>query len=169
MAPQENPMRLLKFLVPAVVLLAIGGLVGQGFLHRNGYAATAGAGRDAASAYTDGRPNLVGAMFYSAWCSSCAVLEPKLRKVTPSFDGRAVEFVKFDFSMGQPEALTTKARDLGIEDIYLANKGATGFMALIDRRTGTVVDTITLRRSETEIRSDIEAAIKRASEPVGAG
>lgn len=162
-------MRILKLLVPAVALLAIGGLVGQGFLHREGYAATAGAGRDAPSAYTDGRPNLVAAMFYSAWCSSCAVLEPKLRKVTPSFDGRAVEFVKFDFSMGQPEALTEKAKALGVEHIYLANKGATGFMALIDRRTESVVGTITLRRTEAEIRADIEAAIQRVSQPVGAG
>jgi thiol-disulfide isomerase/thioredoxin len=160
---EEDSIRAFRYIVPAVAVLVLGGLVGQGFLHRQDYRVTAGASRDSAKAYTDGRPNLVAATFYSAWCSSCAVLDPKLRKVAPTFAGRAVEFVKFDFSMGQPEALTDKARSLGVEDVYLANKGATGFMALIDRRNQQVVHLITLRESEDQIRADIEAAIEAVS------
>jgi thiol-disulfide isomerase/thioredoxin len=163
--PTEKTMRALKFALPALVLLAMAGVLGQGFLHRGAYQANPGAAFDPASAYTDERPNLVAATFYSAWCSACAVLDPKIRAVAPSFDGRAVEFVKLDVSMGQPASLTDRAKALGIEQVYLANKGATGFMALIDRRDQRVLQTITLRQSEADIRASIEAAIRTVSSP----
>ena len=83
--------------------------------------------------------------------------------VVPEFDGRAVEFTKFDFSIGQPEKLTEKAADLGIKDVYLDNKGATGFMALIDRRDQHIVTIVSMRDSKDDIRNKIEAAIKTAS------
>ncbi len=152
--------------MPVVLILGVAGFVGRGFLHRGDYPVAAGMTVDPPSAFTDGRPNLVGAMFYSAWCSSCAVLDPKLRKLAPEFEGRAVEFTKFDFSMGQPEELTEKAEELGVEDVYLANKGATGFMALIDRRTQTVIASIYMSDSDSDIRREIEDAIKAVSQPV---
>ena len=156
-------MRRLSLVVTIVAALALAGFAGRGFLDRSGYAVTPGASRDDAAAYTDGRPNLVAAMFYSAWCSSCAVLEPKLRRVVPEFEGRAVEFTKFDFSLGQPESLTGKARELGVERVYLINKGATGFMALIDRRNQSVIANVTMSQSENDIRRTLESAIEAAS------
>ncbi len=83
--------------------------------------------------------------------------------IAPEFEGRAVEFAKFDFSLGQPESLAEKARALGIESVYAANKGATGFMALVDRRTQHVLTTITFTRSDQDIRETLEAAIRQAS------
>jgi hypothetical protein len=94
------------------------------------------------------------------------VLDPKLRDVVPEFDGRAVEFTKFDFSIGQPETLTTKAEALGVKSVYLQNKGATGFMALIDRRDQSVIAIISMRDSKDDIRTKIEAGIKTASKPL---
>ncbi len=159
-------MKRISTIITAVLVLAIVGFVGRGMFHRGDYQAAVGAEMDPASAFTDGRANLVGATFYSAWCSSCAVLDPKLRAVVPDFDGRAVEFTKFDFSIGQPESLTQKATELGIEDVYLANKGATGFMALVDRRDQRVVTIITMRDSKDDIRNKIESAIKTTSKPL---
>lgn len=94
------------------------------------------------------------------------MLDPKLRDVVPEFDGRAVEFTKFDFSIGQPETLTTKAEALGVKSVYLQNKGATGFMALIDRRDQSVIAIISMRDSKDDIRTKIEAGIKTASKPL---
>ncbi|MBR9835984.1 MAG: hypothetical protein GYB42_12560, partial [Alphaproteobacteria bacterium] len=99
-------------------------------------------------------------------CSSCAVLDPKLRDVVPGFDGRAVEFTKFDFSIGQPDRLLDKAAALGIEQVYLENKGRTGFMALIDRRDQRVVAIISMRDTQDAIRDKIETAIKTVSKPL---
>lgn len=158
-------MRRLKFILPVLLALAVAGFAGRGIFNRGDYAVASGATHDQASAFTDGRPNLVAAMFYSAWCSSCAVLEPRLRRIVPEFTGRAVEFAKFDFSLGQPKSLETKAKALGVDHVYDANKGATGFMALIDRRSQTVISVVTLRQSDADIRRSIERAIEAASKP----
>lgn len=159
-------MKRISTIVSVILLLAIAGFVGRGMLHRGDYNVSVGAASDPASAFTDGRANLVGAKFYSAWCSSCAVLDPKLREVVPDFDGRAVEFTKFDFSIGQPDSLTEKAERLGVEAVYLENKGATGFMALIDRRNQSVVAVVTMRDSRADIRRKIEDGIKTVSKPL---
>lgn len=157
--------RILSIATLALALI-IAGYVGRGMFHRGDYRVAVGAELDPASAFTDGRANLVGATFYSAWCSSCAVLDPKLRDVVPDFDGRAVEFTKFDFSIGQPDNLTDKAEALGIAQVYVENKGRTGFMALIDRRDQRVVTIISMRDSKDDIRNKIEAAIKTVSKPL---
>ena len=159
-------MKRISTIVSVILLLAIAGFVGRGMLHRGDYNVSVGSASDPASAFTDGRANLVGAKFYSAWCSSCAVLDPKLREVVPDFDGRAVEFTKFDFSIGQPDSLTERAERLGVEAVYLENKGATGFMALIDRRNQNVVAVVTMRDSKADIRRKIEDGIKTVSKPL---
>jgi hypothetical protein len=85
--------------------------------------------------------------------------------LAPEFDGRAVEFTKCDFSLGQPDSLTEKADDLGVTRVYEANKGATGFLALIDRRNRRLIGMVTLRQSDDQITGAIEAAIAEASNP----
>lgn len=158
-------MRKAGLLLP-VLLLVITAFVVRGFLNRGDYDIASGSATDRSSAFTEGRPNLVGATFYSAWCSSCALLEPRLRAIVPEFEGRAVEFTKFDFSMGQPEELTEKARSIGLESVYLANKGATGFMALVDRRRERVLAVLTMSMTDDGIRQAIEAGIREASRPL---
>ncbi|MDP3739503.1 MAG: hypothetical protein Q8R02_19100 [Hyphomonadaceae bacterium] len=155
----------LSLVLPILGITLVAGFVAHGFINRGDYAIAQGAQNDEATAFTDGRPNLVAATFYSAWCSSCAVLEPRLRHILPGFEGRAVEFAKFDFSMGQPESLTEKAKELGVEQVYLANKGATGFMALIDRRNQNVIAIVTVTQSDQDIQRTIGAAIQTASKP----
>lgn len=149
-----------------VLALVIAGFVGRGFLHRGEYSAQPGMAQDPPAAFTAGKPNLVAATFYSAWCSSCAVLDPRLREVAPEFDGRAVQFVKFDFSMGPNDGHQRKADALGIGGLYGQNKGATGFMLLIDSRTEEVIDTITMTRSVDGIRDALNAAITSAASPL---
>ncbi|MEL6258126.1 MAG: thioredoxin domain-containing protein, partial [Pseudomonadota bacterium] len=162
----ESPMRRILVALPLIALLAFAALFGRGFLMRGEYGVAAGQEMDPPAAFTDGRPNLVAAAFYSAWCSSCAVLEPKMRAVAPRFEGRAVEFVKIDFSLGQPDSLEARAVELGFDTVYRANKGATGFVALVDRRTQSVIDTIVMTQSEDDIESKIETAILNASKPI---
>ena len=159
-------LKILTFVAPALILVMAGMIFGGGVMHRGDYAVVAGAKTDPPAAFTDGRPNLAAVMFYSAWCGSCAVLEPKLQEVVPGFDGRAVTFAKFDFSMGQPESLTAKATELGVDKVYLAHKGETGWMALVDRRDQRVIGRITMSLTNDQIRAEIEGAIKTASEPL---
>ncbi len=149
-----------------VLALVVAGFLARGFLHRADYDVQPGQQVDPASAFTGGQPNLVGAMFYSAWCSSCAVLDPRLRKIAPEFEGRAVRFVKFDFSMGPNDTQAEKAAALGIAETYEANKGATGFMLLVDSRSETALGAIYMTDSDDDIRQTINAAIQAASDPM---
>lgn len=142
-----------------VIVIAVAAMFGQGLLHRGQYRATPGAQIDPPSTFTEGSPNLVGAMFYSAWCSACALLDPKLRDIATEFDGRAVEFVKFDFSMGPTEDLQRRAAALDIAGTYEENKGATGFMLLVDRRSDEAVSMITSSMSKDEIRAELDSTI----------
>ena len=158
-------MKLLRYVALSLLAAAVIGIAATQFLHRGGYDVAPGSQLDPPSAFTDGRPNLVGAMFYSAWCSACAVLDPKIREAVPEFDGRAVEFVKFDFTMGPQPAQMKMAEELGIEKVYEQHLGATGFMALIDRRNQNVVGILTMSDTPADIAARIEAAIAAASEP----
>lgn len=160
----------LKFSTAATLLalLAVAALFGQGLLHRGQYAAAPGPDVDPPSAFTAGEPNLVAAMFYSAWCSACALLDPKLRDVAPDFDGRAVQFVKFDFSMGPTQEQQQEAERLGIADTYNDNKGGTGFMLLVDRRSQLTLSAITSSMSREDIRDALNSAISKAAQPSAA-
>ena len=60
-------MKRLSTIITIVLALAIVGFVGRGMLHRGDYKVAVGAEMDSAAAFTDGRANLVGATFYSAW------------------------------------------------------------------------------------------------------
>jgi hypothetical protein len=57
------------------------------------------------------------------------------------------------------------AESLGVEQVYLSNKGATGFLALIDRRSQSVLGIVTMNQSDAEIRRAIDTAIISASAP----
>lgn len=149
----------LSHILSGVLLLVLLGLLAQGFLNRSEYAAIPGPANDPPSAYSDGQPKLVAAMFYSAWCSSCAVLDPRLREIAPEFDGRAIQFVKFDFSLGPNESQRRKARELGIEAAYIQNEGATGYMLLIDRTSAEVLASVTMNMDRETIRDTIDNAI----------
>jgi thiol-disulfide isomerase/thioredoxin len=113
----------------------------------------------ATSAPYEGRPELVAATFSSAWCSSCKVLKPRLAAVIPDFADKPVKFVELDFSFSQYDEAKAIADANGFEDVYEHAKGATGFTVLIDRDTGKIIDTLTMKFSEKAMRQAIAAAL----------
>lgn len=76
----------------------------------------------------------------------------------PQFEDKAIEFVDFDFTFGETEALAALAAAHDLTRLYEANKGATGFTVLVDADTGAIIDTLTMNFSV----SDIERALGRA-------
>lgn len=110
-----------------------------------------------------GEPEIIAATFSSAWCAACAVLEPKLARVTPAFASAPVAFVKFDFSFGPRDETREAAERFGLEGLYERNKGATGFTVLVDADTGEIVDTLTMNFSEAAMKSAIARALALAA------
>ncbi|MEM8770501.1 MAG: thioredoxin domain-containing protein [Pseudomonadota bacterium] len=110
----------------------------------------------------DGEPEIIAATFSSAWCSSCKILEPRLRDVAPEFADSPVKFVKLDFTFGQRGEIEDQARAEGLEDIYPQYKGATGFTLLVDADTGEIVDSLTINHSPKAMRAAIARALAAA-------
>jgi len=108
-------------------------------------------------------PDLIAASFTSAWCSACRILEPRLARAMPAFADRAVEFVEFDFTFGETEALADLAAAHNLTRLYEANKGATGFTVLVNARSGAIVDTLTMNFTAADIERAIDRALKNAT------
>lgn len=111
----------------------------------------------------DGKPEIVVATFASAWCAACKILEPKLASVAPKFAGAPVAFVDLDFTFGPRDEIREKAARFGLEALYDANKGATGFALIVDHDTGEALDALTMGFSEDAMRAAIARAVALAS------
>lgn len=117
----------------------------------------------AAAAY-EGEPEIVAATFASAWCSSCKILKPRLAKVIPSFDGKPVKFVEYDFTWGQSDDIRGAAATDGLESVYDRFAGGTGFTLLYDPEADEIIDILTINYSQQAMRSAIGQALAIAEQ-----
>lgn len=101
-------------------------------------------------------PRLVAAMFRSSWCSACRIIEPRVEDVREEYEDAAVDWVKFDFTLGRRGGLRELAQAEGLLPIYDEAAGSTGFMLLIDRDTGQVFEMITMDYGRDQIREALD-------------
>lgn len=111
----------------------------------------------APAAMVEERPRLVAARFTAAWCPQCRILEPRLDDVWPEYEDADIERVRFDFTLPHRAPMRARAVEAGIEALYNQLEGRTGFLVLMDRETGEVLETITTEYD----REDIGAALDR--------
>lgn len=104
----------------------------------------------------DERPRLVAAMFRSSWCASCRIIEPRIEDVREDYEDAAVEFIRFDFTLGRRGGLRERAEEAGISEVFLQLEGRTGFMLLIDRETGQVFEAVTTSYDRDNIRAALD-------------
>ena len=104
----------------------------------------------------DERPRLVAAMFRSSWCASCRIIEPRIEDVREDYEDAAVEFIRFDFTLGRRGGLRERAEEAGISEVFLELEGRTGFMLLIDRETGQVFEAVTTAYDRENIRAALD-------------
>jgi len=148
-----------KYLILAAIFLGAG--LGNFFLDRGPVA-------DAqAEQVFDGEPEILAATFSSAFCSACKILEPRLKKVIPSFSDQPVRFIEFDFTFGKTADQRQRAQDLGFYHAYERFKNATGFTLLIDAETGVVIDVLTMNHSQDAMRAAIAQSVAVASQSSG--
>jgi thiol-disulfide isomerase/thioredoxin len=130
-----------------VVLALMGVFLGPNFL-RSDWVAEAETVQE--------RPQLVAAMFRSSWCGACRILEPRIDDVRPDYADAAVEFIRFDFTLGQRDSVRELAVEADITGLYDRLVGRTGFMVLMDRDTGTVFEIITTNYDREQIREALD-------------
>ncbi len=105
-------------------------------------------------------PRLVAALFRSNWCGPCKILEPRYERVMAGYAQAPLERVRFDSSFGRRGALAERASAEGIQAVYDATSGATGFVLLIDRDTQDVLARITMEYSEADIAGALDYALE---------
>jgi len=112
------------------------------------------------AAEVDG-PAVIGALFYSDTCGSCKVLDPKITAARETMADSPVLFVTFDHSNEATKNQAILLADrLGLEEIYASQKKASGFLLLIDAKTGEVIETITKSASAADIEASLAKAIQ---------
>lgn len=110
----------------------------------------------AAAEAVEERPRLVAALFRSSWCSSCRIIEPRINDVRADYRDAPVEFIRFDFTLGQRNSLREKAIEAGIPDTFDRFEGRTGFMVLMDRDTETIFEIITVQYDREHIAQALD-------------
>lgn len=104
-------------------------------------------------------PAVYALVFAADWCSTCKELDPKLQPVMTASGDLPVEFVMLDLTdeVTTAEAAAT-AESLGAADLFEANAGKTGYVALVSSETGEVVGRILATDSEEEMTQKLQAA-----------
>ncbi|MGB3542997.1 TlpA family protein disulfide reductase [Rubrivirga sp.] len=102
-------------------------------------------------------------VFYADWCGNCRILDPKVMTVWPGFSERPIEMVKLDFTDAETTACSEAlAARRGLEDVYAANAGRTGFVVLVDASSGEEVGRIGARDTVAEIRTKLNSALAQS-------
>lgn len=106
-----------------------------------------------------GKPVVVD--IYATWCPACKTLEPTLSQLRKEYAGKA-NFVVFDVT---DKAKTTrseaKARQLGLDKFFAANKSKTATVAIIDPATGNILVQHRKNPDKAAYTSVLNAAIAR--------
>jgi len=99
---------------------------------------------------------LFAVKFHADYCGGCKALTPSLKELNTKLDGDGVEFVKFDFTSDESKEKSAKmAEELGLNDVYSANKG-TGYVLLVDADSKETVGKLTSRQSVDDMFASIK-------------
>ncbi len=108
-------------------------------------------------------PEVIGALFYADWCSSCKTLDPKLAKVQKSYVNKPVFFTQFDVTnLSTQYQSNLFAHTIGLEAVLHDIGLKTGFMVLIDRDSGKILGQIDRDDSPATIKQKIDQALAAA-------
>lgn len=104
---------------------------------------------------------VVGVKMDAEWCGKCRVLNPKLNSVMPEFMGEDILFLKFnmtdEFTIHQSAFL---AERLNLASLFEEYRGQTGFMVLLNAKTGEQLHTLRSDQTEVELENDIRATLQ---------
>ncbi len=89
---------------------------------------------------------LYAVAFHADWCGGCKVLGPNIKKARgqADLDNKNVLFIKLDLTDATTRhQATLMASVLGLEDFYKENNGKTGFVLLVNSKTGETLGKLT--------------------------
>ena len=112
---------------------------------------------------THDKASLYAVHFHADWCGSCKILEPNVEKARgkADLDNKNVLFAKLDLTDGTTRHQSRlMANALGIGEFYKENNGKTGFVLLVNSKTGETVGKLTKDMDANQITAMIEEKIE---------
>ena len=105
------------------------------------------------------QPEVIGVLYYADWCGSCKTLDPKIKQATEKLVNKPALLTTFDMTnLATQYQAGQLANALGLTKLYHEIGLKTGFMLLVDPKTGKQIDKIGRDDTVDEIVSKIEAA-----------
>ncbi len=105
------------------------------------------------------RAPVTAIMFFSQQCTSCKILDPRMKKAMQAVNTDKINVVTFDFSNKDAIAQTrTTAEENGLSDVLQSYGAKTGYVVLLDA-SGKEIDKIKVDHDEKEIANKLTNAI----------
>ena len=108
-------------------------------------------------------PRVMAVKFHADWCKSCKAIGPSLESLGDAFSSKPVLFVTLDLtddaSKRQAEYL---ASALGIGTVFQSHAPKTGYVLLIDSKSGRVVGKLTKKDTVQAMSAAVDKALRRA-------
>lgn len=101
-------------------------------------------------------------LVYADWCSSCKILDPKIKAVQAMGPMPGVEFVTLDYTDKNADNFYAQAAAAGVEDAVRAELDGTiktGWLLLVDVDDARVLSKVTKDDDAAEIAAKIKAAL----------
>lgn len=109
-----------------------------------------------------GKPVLVD--IYATWCSGCRKIKPALDTLKQQY-ADSVNFVVLDVTdKGTIQASETKAKQLGLESFFAANKSKTATVGIINPNSGEVVKLFQKNPNKDDYAAVIDSTIAQINQ-----
>lgn len=106
-----------------------------------------------------GKPVVV--KIHADWCRACQNMAPILQSLQEQYNGKA-NFVKFDITnQSTIKASEAKAKQLGLESYFAANKTKNATVAIINPANGQVLNQFTKSTNRNQYANAINSAINK--------
>jgi len=108
-------------------------------------------------------PKIIAVKFHADWCGYCKAMGDVYQEMQAKFDQKPVLWITLDHTRehGRMQA-EYLAHALDMEAIWAEYGGKTGFILLVNARTGEVVDKLTHEQTLKQMGARLAEAVERA-------
>lgn len=113
------------------------------------------------AAQLQGKPVIV--KIHADWCSACRTIAPIIQEMQRQYNGKA-NFVVFDITnQSTIKASLARAKELGLDGFFAANRKRNATVAFINPENGQVLEQFTKNTNRAEYTRAVNSAINQVS------
>lgn len=120
------------------------------------------AATDGAMSETAMETKTTAVLLYADWCSSCKILDPKIKAVQAMGAMPGLDFVTLDYTAKNPDDFYAQAAAAGVESAVRTELGGaikTGWLLLVDMDDARVIGKVTKADDAAQIAAKLKDAL----------